>query len=236
MRSCVTASGRSTLSIVTDDGRAQWLPISRGYGQGIQYSTALADSVMAQTVAGALEILDSLDLPDRERIIITSVADNISTVCPIRHVAAVNDALVRSAEKQCVHLDDQRIDLQGSTVELDAAQAVITATDPRFGDWISRPDLTLDLNDVYVLFGVPIYGEKVRKNASHTKLESSSWSTSKLHMLRPHWSSVTPPCCPPFSRAMLHLAIVGIGLSPGRHSNSHPTTPAALITSSNAPA
>ena len=165
MRSCVTASGRSTLSIVTDDGRAQWLPISRGHGQGIQHSTALADSVMAQTVAGALEILDSLDLPDRERIIITSVADNISTVCPIRHVAAVNDALVRSAEKQCVHLDDQRIDLQGSTVERNAAQAAITATDPRFGDWISRPDLTLDLNDVYVLFGVPIYGGKEERIA-----------------------------------------------------------------------
>ena len=42
-----TAAGASTISIIKNDNRAQWLNTSRGIGQGIKFSTPLADNVVA---------------------------------------------------------------------------------------------------------------------------------------------------------------------------------------------
>ena len=62
----------STISIVTDDNRAQWLNTSRDIGQGIKFSTPLADNVMhmAQLVADTLAPdLDAQQLPNRSDIV-----------------------------------------------------------------------------------------------------------------------------------------------------------------------
>ena len=160
--SVITASGKSTISLITDDARAQHLTIGLGYGQGMKGSTPIADCVMAQVVADALAHIDQLGLQDAN-ITIISVADNISVDTPVSNIPQVEAALRKAAADNGVHLDDERIDLAGTTAERDLAQHRIEnmpagALNHRFDTWIVRSDLTQDPDDVCVMFGVPIFG------------------------------------------------------------------------------
>ena len=153
--SAVTASGMSTISLVTDDARAQHLTIGRGHGQGMKGSTPIADCVMAQVVADALARIDLLNLQNQADITIVSVADNISVDTPVCHIPQVEAALRKAAVDHGVHLDDsdERIDLAGTSDERDLAQNRIENMAPgvlghRFDAQIIRPDLTQDPDDV----------------------------------------------------------------------------------------
>ena len=111
---------------------------------------------MAQVVADALARIDLLNLQNQADITIVSVADNISVDTPVCHIPQVEAALRKAAADHGVHLDDERIDLAGTSDERDLAQNRIENMAPgvlghRFDAQIIRPDLTQYPDDVNVV-------------------------------------------------------------------------------------
>ena len=170
--SATLAAGQSVTSIVTADGRAQYLTLGRSLGQGIKYSSALADAIIANVVSTSLSRLDDQNLPDRLDIKITSLADNIMIYCPVSRLSTVYHTTMGAAEDLRVTLDDERIDLNGSEANRNALENQIEYIDRgKFAKWIVRPDLTDDPDDICVLFGVPIYGGPGEQTAYDAYLE-----------------------------------------------------------------
>ena len=64
-----------------------------------------------------------------------------------------------------MHLNDQRIDIQGSKTHSDTAHDLIDSMDQRIADWVVRPDVSGSPDDITIFFGVPIYAGDVERAA-----------------------------------------------------------------------
>ena len=105
-------------------------------------------------------------LPNRSDIVVTSVADNVSIIAPVALMLIVDAAIVVKASRDLhMHVNDQRIDLQGSTTQRDTTYELFVAMDQRIADWVVRPDISGSPDDIAILFGVLIYADDVERVA-----------------------------------------------------------------------
>ena len=110
---------------------------------------------MAQLVADTLADLDAQQLPTQTAetsLSCTSIADNVSVIAPVALMLIVDAAIVNASRNLHVHLNDQRIDLQGSPTQRDTAYELLASTDQRIADWVVHPDISGSPDDIAILF------------------------------------------------------------------------------------